>query len=121
MTPRRHNSNRQSAAADDAAADDDDDGGAVIRCDENESEIELSAALAATSRLLSSPKPGHLPPPHQYPRTPAATVNRHRGHLRYDTIRDAILTCAEKPTQVGLICRTEPTTKKWKKEKKTKK
>jgi len=65
MTPRRHNSNRQSAAAAAAAADDDDDddGGAVIRCDENESEIELSAALAATSRLLSSPKPGHLPPP----------------------------------------------------------
>ena len=32
--------------------------------------------------------------------------------IRYDTIRDAILTCARKPTQVRLIYRTEPTTKK---------
>jgi len=28
------------------------------------------------------------------------------------TIRDAILTCARKPTRVSLIYRTEPTTKK---------
>ena len=33
---------------------------------------------------------------------------------RYDTIRDAILTCARKPTRVSLIYRTEPTTKKCK-------
>ena len=33
---------------------------------------------------------------------------------RYDTIRDAILTCARKPTWVSLIYRTEPTTKMWK-------
>ena len=32
--------------------------------------------------------------------------------IRYDTIRDAILTCARKPTRVSLIYRTEPTTKK---------
>ena len=31
---------------------------------------------------------------------------------RYDMIRDAILTCAQKPTRVSLIDRTEPTTKK---------
>jgi len=31
--------------------------------------------------------------------------------LRYDTIRDAILTCARKPTWVGLIYRRETTTK----------
>jgi len=37
--------------------------------------------------------------------------------IRYDTIRDAILTCARKPTRVGLIYRTEPTTKKCKTEK----
>ena len=37
--------------------------------------------------------------------------------LRYDTIRDAILTCARKPTRVSLIYRTEPTTKKCKTEK----
>ena len=37
--------------------------------------------------------------------------------LRYDTIRDAILTCARKPTWVSLIYLTEPTTKKWKTEK----
>jgi len=30
--------------------------------------------------------------------------------VRYDTIRDAILTCARKPTRVSLIYRTEPTT-----------
>ena len=33
-----------------------------------------------------------------------------------DTIQDAILTCAWKPTWVSLIYRTEPTTKKWKTE-----
>ena len=37
--------------------------------------------------------------------------------IRYDTTRDAILTFAWKPTRVSLICRTEPTTKKWKTEK----
>ena len=31
----------------------------------------------------------------------------------YNTIRDAILTGAQKLTQVSLIYRTEPTTKKW--------
>jgi len=36
------------------------------------------------------------------------------GSLRYDTIRDAILTCARKPTRVSLIYRAEPTTKKCK-------
>jgi len=37
--------------------------------------------------------------------------------IRYDTIRDAILTCARKPTWVGLIYRTETTTKYCKTEK----
>jgi len=36
---------------------------------------------------------------------------------KYDMIRGAILTCAQKPTRVSLIYRTEPTTKKWKTEK----
>jgi len=40
--------------------------------------------------------------------------------IRYDTIRDAILTCARKPTRVRLIYRTETTTKKCKTEKKVK-
>jgi len=31
--------------------------------------------------------------------------------LAVDTIRDAMLTCARKPTRVSLIYRTEPTTK----------
>jgi len=37
--------------------------------------------------------------------------------LRYDTIRDAILACARKPTRISLIYRTEPTTIKCKREK----
>ena len=37
--------------------------------------------------------------------------------IRYDTIRDAILTRARKPTWVGLIYRTEATTKNYKTEK----
>jgi len=37
--------------------------------------------------------------------------------MLYDTIRDAILTCAQKPTRVGLIYRTETTTKNCKTEK----
>ena len=40
--------------------------------------------------------------------------------IRYDTVRDAILTCAQKPTRVSLIYGTEPTTKKWNTEKKLK-
>jgi len=35
----------------------------------------------------------------------------HGGEIRYDTIREAILTCAQKLTYVSLIL-TEPTTKK---------
>jgi len=35
----------------------------------------------------------------------------------YDTIRDAILASAQKPTRVSLIYHTEPTTKKWTTEK----
>ena len=46
--------------------------------------------------------------------------NRSNDTIRYDTIRDAILTCARKPTWVSLIYRTEPTTKKCKKNRKTK-
>ena len=37
--------------------------------------------------------------------------------IRYDTIRDAILTCARKPTWLGLIYPTETTTKNCKTEK----
>ena len=40
-----------------------------------------------------------------------------QGTIRYDTIRDAILTCARKPTWIGLIYRTETTTKNCKREK----
>jgi len=40
--------------------------------------------------------------------------------VRYDTIQDAIFTCARKPTWLSLIYRTEPTTKKCKTEKKLK-
>jgi len=40
--------------------------------------------------------------------------------IPYDTIRDAILTCARKPTWVRLIYRTEPTTKECKNRKKLK-
>jgi len=39
------------------------------------------------------------------------------GRIRYDTIWDAILTCARKPTWAGLIYRTETTTKNCKTEK----
>ena len=37
--------------------------------------------------------------------------------VKYDTMRDAILTCARKPTWVSLIYRTKPTTKNVKTEK----
>jgi len=40
-----------------------------------------------------------------------------RKTTRYDTIRDAILTCARKPTSVSLIYRTETTTENCKTEK----
>ena len=41
----------------------------------------------------------------------------HTVVIRHDTIRDAILTCARKPTWFGLFYRTEPTTKNCKTEK----
>ena len=40
-----------------------------------------------------------------------------RVTIRYDTMRDAILACAGKPTRVGLIYRAETTTRKCKTEK----
>ena len=42
------------------------------------------------------------------------------GPVTYDTIRDAILTCARKPTRIGFIYRTVTTTKYRKTEKKLK-
>jgi len=45
-------------------------------------------------------------------RTSTASVTTRYIYHRYDTIRDAILTCARKPTWVSLIYRREPTTKK---------
>ena len=48
---------------------------------------------------------------------PVVAVYRAAMRRRYDTIRDAILTCARKPTWVSLIYRTETTTKKCKTEK----
>ena len=36
--------------------------------------------------------------------------------VRHDTIREAILTCAQKLTKVSLIYRTETKTRKWKNE-----
>jgi len=48
------------------------------------------------------------------------STQRSVGHtytIRYDTIRDVILTCARKPTWVGSIYRTETTTKNCKTEK----
>jgi len=42
---------------------------------------------------------------------------REFAHSVNDTIRDAILTCARKPTRVSLIYRTETTTKRCKTEK----
>jgi len=44
-------------------------------------------------------------------------LRAHHKLNRINTIRDAILTCARKPTWVSLIYRTEPTTKKCKTEK----
>ena len=41
----------------------------------------------------------------------------HGSRSRYDTIRYAVLTCVRKPTRVGLIYRTETTTKNCKTEK----
>ena len=55
------------------------------------------------------PSTCHVPPSQTCPPT-----------IRYDTIRDAISTCYQKLTRVSLIYRTEPTTKKWKTEKRKK-
>jgi len=41
-------------------------------------------------------------------------IKRAKNFDEYDTIRDVILTCAQKPTRVSLIYRTERSTKKWK-------
>jgi len=49
--------------------------------------------------------------------TPTTSSTLIHHSLRDDTIRDAILMCAQKPTSVSLIYRMEPTSKKWKTEK----
>ena len=53
---------------------------------------------------------------HYHPKTPSSFVS-FKSRLVYDTIRDAILTCARKPTWVGFIYSTETTTKNCKTEK----
>jgi len=50
-------------------------------------------------------------------RPPIKGAVMHTAYFSYDTIRDAILTCARKPTWIGLIYRTETTTKNCKTEK----
>jgi len=50
--------------------------------------------------------------------TSAIITERDDDTIWYDTIRYAILTCAQKLTQVSLIYHEEPTTKKWEKTKK---
>jgi len=56
-----------------------------------------------------------------YVRWQRGTARIHSAAVRrYDTIRDAIFTCAQKLTRVSLMYRTEPSTKKWGKEKKLK-
>ena len=54
---------------------------------------------------------------HQSAEPPRKYQHSQLHTIRYDTIRDAFLTCAQKPTRVSLIYRTESTTKKWKTEK----
>jgi len=43
--------------------------------------------------------------------------NKSDASNKFDTMPDATLTCGQKLTRVSLICRTEPTTEKWKTEK----
>jgi len=50
-----------------------------------------------------------------------ATCTGTGTRTRYYTTRDAVLTCNQKLTRVSLIYRTEPTTKKWGKNRKTNK
>jgi len=52
------------------------------------------------------------------PASISAPLDRYSTLMKYDTIRDASLTCARKPTWVSLIYRTETTTKKCETEKK---
>ena len=47
-----------------------------------------------------------------------ADTHHTASYSNYDTTPDAILACARKPTRVSLIYRTEPTTKKVKKNRK---
>jgi len=63
----------------------------------------MTARPCSWPRLM--PSTCHVPPSQTCPPT-----------IRYDTIRDAISTCYQKLTRV----RTEPTTKKWKTEKRKK-
>jgi len=68
--------------------------------------------------LLGRSSSGGKPPISGQGRDPKGRSPRPKGQERgYDTIRDATLTCARKPTWVGLIYRTETTTKNCKTEK----
>jgi len=60
----------------------------------------------------------HYPRPLTHLEYMTTTFSQYRWQIstiRYDTrLRDALLTCARKPTRVSLIYRTESTTKKFK-------
>jgi len=86
---------------------------------------EMQIVCILSSWCPAIPKRHHFLP-HLNPdwfylsRAGLSTLSWKRGHytsVRYDTIRDVILTCTRKPTWVSLIYCMEPTTKKCKTEK----
>jgi len=69
-------------------------------------------------RLRTRPRTNVDPPRVELPLVGGHIVSPPRGdNLYYDTIRDAVLTCANKLTQISLIHRTEPKIEKWRKRK----
>ena len=78
-------------------------------------DVRRSTAAASRSTGVRSAKPRRLARQPRVGGTPDHLRLRRQGAcIRYDTIRDAILTCARNPTWVSLIYRTQPTTKKCK-------
>jgi len=82
--------------------------------------VSLSGTTVSKERWQSPhrrpfPSRGPVPPSNTWLLGPTRVCHR-KGYLErfisfctvYDTIRDAILTCARKPTWVSLIYRTEP-------------
>ena len=75
--------------------------------------LTLDRFIRSCDKLSAAMRPLATGLPQHFVVAVAAAAAAAAAVFRYVTMRNAILTCAQKLTRVSLIYRTEPTTKKW--------